>query len=56
MKAAKAAALAVLLLAGKAIGQVKDKEPEPAVIIEIGAAGEWAITHGTPSYGPSVAV
>ncbi|MGA2652855.1 MAG: hypothetical protein ABSF28_20140 [Terracidiphilus sp.] len=29
---------------------------EPAAIIEIGGAGEGALTHGTPSHGPNVAV
>jgi hypothetical protein len=50
----KVALLVTLLFAGKAFGQVEEKEP--VAILEIGAAGEWALTHGTPSYGPSVAV
>jgi len=54
IKAVKFTALAILLLAGRAIGQAEEKEP--AAIVEIGAAGEWALTHGTSSYGPSVAV
>jgi hypothetical protein len=54
MKLAKVAALAILLFAGKAFGQAEEKEP--AAILEIGTAGEWALTHGTPSYGPNVAV
>jgi len=54
MKAAKVALLSVLLFAGRAIGQVEEKES--AAIIEVGGAGEWALTHGTPSYGPNVAV
>src|ERR1700692_3356914 len=54
MRAAKVALLAILLFTGEAFGQVEEKEP--AAILEIGAAGEWALTHGTPSYGPNVAV
>jgi len=45
--------LATLLLAGKAYGQVEEKEP--AAILELGGAGEWALTHGKPSYGPNFA-
>jgi hypothetical protein len=54
MRTAKAVLLATLLFAGKAFGQVEEKEP--AAILEIGGAGQWALTHGTPSYGPNVAV
>lgn len=54
MRIAKAALLVTLLLTGKAFGQVEGKEP--AAILEIGAAGEWALTQGKPSYGPNVAV
>lgn len=54
MRAATVALLASLLFAGRALGQADEKEP--AAIIEIGGAGEWALTHGTPSYGPNVAV
>jgi hypothetical protein len=54
MRIATAALLTTLLFAGKAFGQAE--ETEPAAIIEIGGAGEWALTHGTPSYGPNVAV
>ena len=54
MRAAKLVLLATLLLPGKDFGQVEDKEP--AAIFEIGGAGEAALTHGTPSYGPNVAV
>jgi hypothetical protein len=35
---------------------VDEKEKEPAAILEFGAAGEWALTHGTPSYGPSASI
>jgi hypothetical protein len=56
MRAAKLALLAALLVVGRAYGQVEEKEKEPAAIIEIGGAGEWALTHGTPGYGPNVAV
>src|ERR1017187_7383506 len=54
MRIATAALLTTLLFAGKAFGQAE--ETEPAAIIEIGGAGEWALIHGTPSYGPNVAV
>ncbi|HUD21646.1 MAG TPA: hypothetical protein VMQ60_02280 [Acidobacteriaceae bacterium] len=54
MRIATAAFLASLLLAGKAFGQAEEKEP--VAIVEIGAAGEWALTHGKPSYGPDFAV
>jgi hypothetical protein len=56
MRAAKVALLATLLFVGRAFGQVDEKEKEPAAILEIGGAGEWALTHGTPSYGPNAAV
>jgi hypothetical protein len=56
MRIAKVALLAALLLVGRAFGQVQEKEKEPVAIIELGGAGEWALTHGTPSFGPSVAV
>ena len=56
MRAANVALLIALLFVVKVFGQVQEKEKEPAAILEIGAAGEWALTHGTPSYGPSVAV
>jgi hypothetical protein len=32
------------------------EQKEPAAILEVGAAGEWALTHGRPSYGPNLAV
>jgi hypothetical protein len=56
MRVAKAALAATLLFVGRALGQVDEKEKEPAAIVEIGAAGEWALNHGGSSYGPSVAV
>jgi hypothetical protein len=43
-----------LALAGRASGQTQ--ENEPAAIVEVGAAGEWALTHGASGYGPNVAV
>jgi hypothetical protein len=46
--------MAILLLTGKAFGQVQEKEP--AAIVEIGGAGQWALNHGKPSYGPNFAV
>ena len=45
--------MTTLLFAGRAVGQ---EEKEPVAIAEIGGAGEWALTHGTPSYGPNFAV
>ncbi len=54
MIALKIALLAVLLFVGRAFGQVEEKEP--AAILEIGGAGEWALNHGTPAYGPNFAV
>jgi hypothetical protein len=54
MRIATTALLATLLFAGKVFAQ--SKETEPAAIVEIGGAGEWALTHGTPGYGPNVAV
>jgi hypothetical protein len=54
MRAASTALIAALLFAGRAFGQAEQKEP--AAIVEIGGAGEWALTHGTPSYGPNFAV
>jgi hypothetical protein len=56
MRAASVALMIALLFVGKAFGQVEEKEKEPAAILEIGGTGEWALTHGTPSYGPNVAV
>jgi hypothetical protein len=56
MRAAKVAIVTALLLAASAFGQNEEKEKEPVAIIELGGAGEWALTHGTPSYGPNVAV
>jgi hypothetical protein len=46
--------MGALLIAARAFGQADEKEP--AAIIEIGGAGEWALTHGPAAYGPSVAV
>jgi hypothetical protein len=46
--------MAGLFLGRSALGQSQDKEP--AAILEVGAAAEWALTHGGPSYGPNVAV
>ena len=54
MRSVKIALLAALFFAGKSFGQVEEKEP--AAILEIGGAGEWALNHGTPSYGPNFAV
>jgi hypothetical protein len=46
--------VAALLFAGRALGQVEAQEPK--AIVEVGAAGEWPVTHGKSSYGPNVAV
>ncbi len=54
MSAAKLALAGALLIASGVFCQAGEKEP--VAIIEVGAAGEWALTHGTPAYGPSVAV
>jgi hypothetical protein len=59
MRFAKAALIAmalisILLWTGKAFGQIEEKEP--AAIVEIGGAGQWALNHGKPSYGPNFAV
>jgi hypothetical protein len=57
------ALLTALLFAGAAschaqqgAAPAQAEENEPKAIIEIGAAGEWALTHGLPSYGPNFAV
>jgi hypothetical protein len=50
------ALLATLLLAGKLFALAEEKEREPAAIVEVGAAGEWALENGSPSYGPNLAV
>ncbi len=57
-RAARIVLISTLLLAGRAFGQDvgRETEKEPAAIVELGAAGQWALTHGVPSYGPSVAV
>ncbi len=54
MRAAVLVFLAATLFAGRALAQADEKEP--IAIVEIGAAGEWALTHGAPAYGPSLAV
>jgi len=54
MRTACLVLLGLSLIAARASGQADEKEP--AAIIEIGAAGQWALTHGAPSYGPSFAI
>jgi hypothetical protein len=44
---------AMLLLVGRACGQVEEKEP--VAIVELGAASE-SVVHGATSFGPSIAV
>jgi hypothetical protein len=66
MNAATTALLTTLLFAAIAPAQGPNSAPvqpsapteekEPAAIVELGAAGEWALTHGRPSYGPNLAV
>ena len=41
-----------LVLAGAA----QSAEKEPFAIVELGGAGEWSVSEGTRSFGPSVAV
>jgi hypothetical protein len=53
MRIAAGVLLAILLFATKVAAQ---EEKEPAAIVELGGAGEWALNHGRPSYGPNVAV
>lgn len=48
------ALLVAFLITGCALGQVAEKEP--IATLEVGAAGDWALTHGKPAYGPSIAV
>jgi len=61
--ATSAALLATLLYAEATLCHAQQQaapghaeEGEPKAIIEIGAAGEWALTHGSPAYGPNLAV
>jgi hypothetical protein len=54
IKAASIAILIILPLTVRAKGQEAEKEPK--AILEIGGAGEWALNHGTPGYGPNLAV
>jgi hypothetical protein len=59
MRIAKAALMTMALISilpstGKALGQAQEKEP--AAVVEIGGAGQWALNHGKPGYGPNFAV
>jgi len=56
MPVAHAAWLAYSLSAVKAFGQGQTQEKEPKAILEFGAAGNWGLTRGAPSYGPTLAV
>jgi hypothetical protein len=56
MRVAHAALLAFSQLAVRAFGQGEAQEKEPKAIVEVGAAGNWELTHGAPSYGPNLAV
>jgi hypothetical protein len=49
---ARGQALALLLIAGAALAEDK----EPLAIFELGAAGEWGLNSGSPSFGPTAAV
>lgn len=46
----------VLLCAGGVLAQTPEKEPEPATIIELGAATGWNVRGGAAAFGPNVAV
>jgi hypothetical protein len=54
MRTTMVALISVLLI--PATGFAQSDEKEPVAIVEIGGAGEWVLTHGTPGYGPSVAI
>lgn len=61
--ATSATLLATLICAGATLTHAQQEsvpanseENEPKAIVEIGAAGEWALNHGSPSYGPNLAV
>jgi len=56
MRVAHLPLLAALLFAGRALCQVAGDEKEPAAIVEIGGAGQWALNGGKPGYGPNLAV
>jgi hypothetical protein len=45
----------LFLCSGSAFAQSVDTEPEPAAILELGAAGSWNLQGGS-SFGPDVAV
>ena len=54
MKRVHLLTVALLLCAGTARAQEAEKEPR--AIVEVGAAGEWAVKGAGSSYGPSLAV
>jgi hypothetical protein len=51
---ARGQALAILLIAGTALAEDKDKEP--LAIIQLGASGEWGLNGGGFGFGPTAAV
>ena len=51
---ARGQALALLLIAGTALAEDKDKEP--LAIIQLGGSGEWGLTGGGFGFGPTAAV
>lgn len=48
----------LLLSAGKAPApsSATDEPNEAIAVVELGGAGDWSVTHGGPSFGPTVAV
>ena len=58
MSARKFAAFsgALFLYSAGASGQVVDKEPEAAAIVELGSAASWSTRNAASSFGPTVAV
>ena len=51
---ARGQAFALLLMAGTALAE--DKEKEPLAIIQLGASGEWGLNGGGFGFGPTAAV
>ena len=51
---ARGHAFALLLIAGAALAEDKDKEP--LAIIQLGASGEWGLNGGGFGFGPTAAV
>jgi hypothetical protein len=47
---------ALFLYSAGASGQLVDKEPEPAAVVELGGAAGWSTGNAASSFGPTVAV